>query len=390
MPTPLFAPAFSFLAAIRAQIGFHTVHGRQGRDAESTGGRGGGPRRPPRGGRGLLPLMRAYCDFYEASPRPGPARDGSNPDRGSEAGGDVHRSMDGGGRLRHPRLEVVEPKGARIGYLEDLYVTPETRGRGIADALIEARAERCRERGAPAMEWLTAPRQPSRPSGLRPHRRRRGDLRRVRTRAVIRRSRPTPGRRLNHVRTAAASRSSCSIRSAARWSSGRRCSSGWRPIARSLRWTCPVSANRRHCRMGSNRARRTWRRRCSHSTSHSARSPPRRRDLPWRLGGDRVRAPEPGQLSGRGLHGGVLEARTGEQQQPAEPRSPGRTGPAARARSDDADGGGAPPSVWPLRPSPGTAQPGRGAEHGSCLCHRPCLFAGERPDAGRPGRSAGR
>jgi GNAT superfamily N-acetyltransferase len=48
-------------------------------------------------------------------------------------------------------------KGARIGYLEDLFVAPEARGRGIADALIQACARRCRELGMPAMEWLTAP-----------------------------------------------------------------------------------------------------------------------------------------------------------------------------------------------------------------------------------------
>jgi ribosomal protein S18 acetylase RimI-like enzyme len=48
-------------------------------------------------------------------------------------------------------------KAAKIGYLEDIFVTPTARGRGIADALIDACAERCRERGAPAMQWQTAP-----------------------------------------------------------------------------------------------------------------------------------------------------------------------------------------------------------------------------------------
>ena len=41
--------------------------------------------------------------------------------------------------------------------LEDLFVAPESRGEGHADALIEACAERARERGAPAITWLTAP-----------------------------------------------------------------------------------------------------------------------------------------------------------------------------------------------------------------------------------------
>ncbi|HEU4980789.1 MAG TPA: GNAT family N-acetyltransferase, partial [Solirubrobacterales bacterium] len=42
-------------------------------------------------------------------------------------------------------------------YLEDLFVDPDARGNGIADALIESCAERCRELGMAAMEWLTAP-----------------------------------------------------------------------------------------------------------------------------------------------------------------------------------------------------------------------------------------
>jgi GNAT superfamily N-acetyltransferase len=48
-------------------------------------------------------------------------------------------------------------KGARIGYLEDLFVDPAARGRGTADALIQVCADRCRELGMPAMAWLTAP-----------------------------------------------------------------------------------------------------------------------------------------------------------------------------------------------------------------------------------------
>jgi GNAT superfamily N-acetyltransferase len=107
----------------------------------------------------LLPLMRAYCDFYDASPS----------DQGllGMAGALIADPQQGAMFIARDRGEAVgfatldwkwsSLKGARIGYLEDLYVTPDTRGRGIADALIEACAERCRERGAPAMEWLTAP-----------------------------------------------------------------------------------------------------------------------------------------------------------------------------------------------------------------------------------------
>jgi ribosomal protein S18 acetylase RimI-like enzyme len=40
--------------------------------------------------------------------------------------------------------------------MNDLFVAPEARGLRIADALIEACAERCRERGATVLSWQTA------------------------------------------------------------------------------------------------------------------------------------------------------------------------------------------------------------------------------------------
>ena len=107
----------------------------------------------------LLLLMRAYCDFYEASPTDqGPLLEMArtliaDPKQGRCSSLAMQEAV-GFATLDWKWSSL---KGARIGYLEDLYVTPETRGRGIADALIEACAERCRERGAPAMEWLTAP-----------------------------------------------------------------------------------------------------------------------------------------------------------------------------------------------------------------------------------------
>src|SRR5439155_21156356 len=45
---------------------------------------------------------------------------------------------------------------ARIGTLNDLYVAPEGRGSGAAEALIHACLQRCRERGAVRLEWQTA------------------------------------------------------------------------------------------------------------------------------------------------------------------------------------------------------------------------------------------
>jgi GNAT superfamily N-acetyltransferase len=107
----------------------------------------------------LLPLMRAYCDFYDASP----------PDQGllemarilmtDPEEGAMFIARAGGKAVGFATLDWKwsSLKAAKLGYLEDLYVVPDSRGGGIADALIEACAERCRERGAPAMQWLTAP-----------------------------------------------------------------------------------------------------------------------------------------------------------------------------------------------------------------------------------------
>jgi GNAT superfamily N-acetyltransferase len=108
----------------------------------------------------LLPLMRGYCEFYEANP----------PDSGlDEMARALIASDDGQGMLlvADEGGEAVgfaavgwkwsSLRGARIAVLEDLFVAPEARGRGAADALIEACAERARGNGAPVVTWLTAP-----------------------------------------------------------------------------------------------------------------------------------------------------------------------------------------------------------------------------------------
>jgi GNAT superfamily N-acetyltransferase len=108
----------------------------------------------------LMPLMRGYCDFYEANP----ANDGldemaralivTTDDQGmllvADEGGEVIGFAAVGWKWSSLR-------GARIAVLEDLFVAPEARGRGAADALIEAVAERARTNGAPVVTWLTAP-----------------------------------------------------------------------------------------------------------------------------------------------------------------------------------------------------------------------------------------
>ena len=108
----------------------------------------------------LLPLMRAYCDFYEVSPA----------DEGLE---EMARALIAAptqeGMLLVARDDDGTPigfaavgwkwsslRGARVAHLEDLFVDPDARRGGAGQAMIEACAERARAHGAPAMLWVTA------------------------------------------------------------------------------------------------------------------------------------------------------------------------------------------------------------------------------------------
>ena len=108
----------------------------------------------------LLPLMRGYCDFYSVSP--------------SDAG------LLGMSRTliadpEHEGFQLIARNGAgraigfatvfwtwatssasRIGVMNDLYVAPDARGSGTADALIADCATRARDHGATSLDWQTA------------------------------------------------------------------------------------------------------------------------------------------------------------------------------------------------------------------------------------------
>jgi GNAT superfamily N-acetyltransferase len=105
----------------------------------------------------LLPLMRAYCEFYGANPA----------DAGME---EMARALIGGeGFVLLARAQGEQAvgfatvdfrwsllRGSRVATLEDLLVVPDQRGLGLADRLIEACADRARQAGAAALEWQTA------------------------------------------------------------------------------------------------------------------------------------------------------------------------------------------------------------------------------------------
>jgi GNAT superfamily N-acetyltransferase len=107
----------------------------------------------------LMPLMRAYCEFYEATPTDEGVMTMARTLMTDPSQGAVFIAKEDGTAIGFATLDWKWSmlKGARIGYLEDLFVDPAARGHGAADALIKACADRCRELGLPALEWLTAP-----------------------------------------------------------------------------------------------------------------------------------------------------------------------------------------------------------------------------------------
>ena len=107
----------------------------------------------------LLPLMRAYCDFYEVAPTDEGLLEMARTLVADPEQGALFIAREGEAAIGFAALgwKWASTRGARIGVMEDLFVAPEARGKGVADALIEACAGRCRERGMPAMSWVTAP-----------------------------------------------------------------------------------------------------------------------------------------------------------------------------------------------------------------------------------------
>ena len=109
----------------------------------------------------LLPLVRAYCEFYDVAPADDavlavsraliadPDREGMQLIARSESGEAV------GFATVYWSWDTLV--AARVGIMHDLFVIPPARGTGIADLLIEACVEECRRHGAVKLGWQTAP-----------------------------------------------------------------------------------------------------------------------------------------------------------------------------------------------------------------------------------------
>jgi GNAT superfamily N-acetyltransferase len=108
----------------------------------------------------LLPLVRAYCDFYQVAPSDqallelsraliaDPERDGLQ----------LLARDDGGRAVGFATLYWTWQtlSAARAGVMNDLFVAAEARGTGVASGLVTACLERCREHGAAQLVWQTA------------------------------------------------------------------------------------------------------------------------------------------------------------------------------------------------------------------------------------------
>jgi GNAT superfamily N-acetyltransferase len=109
----------------------------------------------------LLPLMRAYCDFYEVSPSDDEllviARALiADPEH---EGVQLLARDDGGRAVGFATIfwSWATTSAERIGVMNDLFVALEARGTGVAEALIEACRAECAAHGAGKLTWQTAP-----------------------------------------------------------------------------------------------------------------------------------------------------------------------------------------------------------------------------------------
>jgi GNAT superfamily N-acetyltransferase len=107
----------------------------------------------------LLPLMRGYCNFYSVEPSDEALLAMSR----ALMADPVHEGVqllatadgeDAGFATLFWSWETTS--SGRIGVMNDLFVSPACRGRGVSSVLISACLDRCREHGAVRMVWQTA------------------------------------------------------------------------------------------------------------------------------------------------------------------------------------------------------------------------------------------
>ena len=107
----------------------------------------------------LLPMLRAYCDFYRVDPPDERLAALATALIANPAEGLQLIARDSGTPVGFATIYWTWQTlyAARVGVLNDLYVVPGVRGGGTGRALIERCRELCRERGAAKLVWETAP-----------------------------------------------------------------------------------------------------------------------------------------------------------------------------------------------------------------------------------------
>jgi GNAT superfamily N-acetyltransferase len=108
----------------------------------------------------LLPLMRAYCDFYAVAPSDDDllAMSRALLDDPEREGVQFVARAGGGRAVGFATVFWLWStlSATRLGVMNDLFVAPEARGSGAAEALVEACRAACRVRGATRLVWQTA------------------------------------------------------------------------------------------------------------------------------------------------------------------------------------------------------------------------------------------
>ena len=105
------------------------------------------------------PLYRGYADFYRVEMTDatlntvwGWIHDDANPFFGLIARDADDRAVG----LMHCRQMPSPLRGALVGFLDDLFVDPAARGRGVVGELYRALDALAREQGWPFVRWITA------------------------------------------------------------------------------------------------------------------------------------------------------------------------------------------------------------------------------------------
>lgn len=104
-------------------------------------------------------LYQGYAEFYQVPMNDeildtvwGWIQDANNPFFGLVAKNETGDCIG----FMHCRQMPSPLRGAQVGFLDDLFVSPDARGQGVVEALYEALNQLGREQGWPFIRWITA------------------------------------------------------------------------------------------------------------------------------------------------------------------------------------------------------------------------------------------